>query len=180
MVPYPYDPERARALLAEAGYPDGFTISMGCPADGYVNINEVCLALQRTLARIGVDVEVEFRTTNAFWSEAQYGSVGAMFVDSWSSTIGEALPRLDGALNPGNYYTAWEDERFADLIARISTTVDRGARAALYGEIDALMRAEPPFIYLYQPTIFEAVNERVQDYRPRAAEEYYLFAVSLD
>ena len=180
MPPFPYDPERARELLAEAGYPDGFEISMGCPADGYVNINEVCLALQRSLGGIGVEVNVEFRTTNSFWSEAEYGAVGAMFVDSWSSTIGEALPRLDGALMPGNYYAAWHDERFAELIGEIERTVDRDARAALYREIHELMRDEPPFIYLYQPTIFEAVNDRVQGYLPRAAEEYFLDRVSLD
>jgi peptide/nickel transport system substrate-binding protein len=180
MPPFPYDPERAMELLAEAGYPDGFEISMGCPADGYVNINEVCLALQRSLGAIGVEVNVEFRTTNSFWSEAEYGSVGAMFVDSWSSTIGEALPRLDGALMPGNYYAAWHDERFAERIREIERTVDRDARAALYRELHELMREEPPFIYLYQPTIFEAVNERVQGYLPRAAEEYFLDRVSLD
>ena len=180
MPPFPYDPERARELLAEAGYPDGFEISMGCPADGYVNINEVCLALQRTLAGIGVEVNVEFRTTNSFWSQPQYGAVGAMFVDSWSSTIGEALPRLDGALMPGNYYTAWEDQRFAEMIDEIARTVDRDERAELYRQMHELMRDDPPFIYLYQPTIFEAVSERVQGYSPRAAEEYYLFRVSLD
>jgi len=180
MEPFPYDPERARELLTEAGYPDGFEISMGCPADGYVNINEVCLALQRTLAGIGVEVNVEFRTTNSFWSEAQYGAVGAMFVDSWSSAIGEALPRLEGALVPGNYYTAWEDQRFADMVEQITLTVDRDARAELYRQMHEMMREDPPFIYLYQPTIFEAVNVRVQGYAPRAAEEYYLFKVSLD
>jgi peptide/nickel transport system substrate-binding protein len=180
MPPFPYDPERARALLSEAGYPGGFSISMGCPADGYVNINEVCLALQRSLARIGVEVNVEFRTTNSFWSEAQYGAVGAMFVDSWSSTIGEALPRLTGALIPGNYYTAWEDPELAALIERIGVTVDRDARAGLYAQLHTRMRDDPPFIYLYQPTIFEAISERVSGYRPRAAEEYYLFNVALD
>jgi peptide/nickel transport system substrate-binding protein len=180
MEPFPYDPERARELLTEAGYPDGFEISMGCPADGYVNINEVCLALQRTLSQIGVEVNVEFRTTNSFWSEAQYGAVGAMFVDSWSSTIGEALPRLDGALVPGNFYTAWEDEAFAEMVDRITTTVDRDERADLYVQMHEMMREDPPFIYLYQPTIFEAVSDRVQGYMPRAAEEYYLFQVSLD
>ncbi len=180
MQPFPYDTERAMELLAEAGYPDGFEISMGCPADGYVNINEVCLALQRTLDRIGVEVNVEFRTTNSFWSQPQYGAVGAMFVDSWSSTIGEALPRLDGALVPGNYYTAWEDQRFADLVAEISTTVDRDERAALYQQMHQLMREDPPFIYLYQPMIFEAISDRVSGYNPRAAEEYFLFQVALD
>jgi len=82
MQPFPYDPERARALLAEAGYPDGFEIAMGCPTDGYVNINEVCLAIQRSLAQIGVEVRLEFVTTGRFWSEPRYGAVGPMYVDS--------------------------------------------------------------------------------------------------
>ncbi|MEX2540808.1 MAG: ABC transporter substrate-binding protein [Trueperaceae bacterium] len=179
MQPYPYDPERAMELLAEAGYPDGFQIAMGCPADGYVNINEVCLALQRSLAQIGVEVNVDFRTTNSFWSEPNYGVTGPMYVDSWSSEIGEALPRLQGALIPGNYYNTWEDERFADLIAEIEETVDREARAALYQEMHELMTEDPPFIYLYQPMIFEATTSRVKGYNPRPAEEYFLKSVSV-
>lgn len=179
MQPYPYDPERAMELLAEAGYPDGFEIAMGCPADGYVNINEVCLALQRSLSDIGVEVNVDFRTTNSFWSEPNYAVTGPMYVDSWSSEIGEALPRLQGALIPGNYYNTWEDRRFADLIADIEETVDREARAALYQEMHELMTEDPPFIYLYQPMIFEATASRVEGYRPRPAEEYFLKSVSV-
>jgi peptide/nickel transport system substrate-binding protein len=45
----------------------------------------------------------------------------------------------------------------------------------LYGELQVYMQENPPFIYLYSPNAFEAINTRVQDYRPRGAEEYYLF-----
>ena len=177
MKPFPYDPERARELLAEAGYPDGFEITMGCPADGYININEVCQAIASSLGRIGVDVEVDFQTTNAFWSEPRYAVTGPMYVDSWSSEFGEALPRLEGALIPGNYYNTWEDERLADMVAQIQQEVDREARAELYGEMHQLMREDPPFIYLYQPVIFEAIDADLEGYAPRAAEEYYLRSV---
>ncbi|MCS7069861.1 MAG: ABC transporter substrate-binding protein, partial [Anaerolinea sp.] len=141
--PYPYDPEAARALLTEAGYPNGFSISMGCPADAYLNINEVCLAIQRDLAAIGVDVTVEFKTSNSFWSEPGYGAVGPMYVDSWSSGTGEALGRLEGALIPGNYYNTWNDDRLTELIQQIGQTVDREARAALYREVHAYMYENP-------------------------------------
>jgi len=179
MAPFAYDPERARALLAEAGYPDGFDIQMGCPADGYVNINEVCQAVAQSLGAIGVNVDVDFQTTNTYWSEPQYAVTGPMFVDSWSSEVGEALPRLQGALIPGNYYTTWEDSELEALINQIDVTVDRDERAALYQEMHERMRNEPPFIYLYQPVIFEAVASNVQGYRPLAAEEYFLRSVRL-
>ena len=180
MEPFPYDPERARELLAEAGYADGFEISMSCPADGYVNINEVCLAIQRSLAEIGVEVAVDFRTTNSFWSEPQYAVTGPMYVDSWSSEIGEALPRLQGALLPGNYYTTWHDDELEALTHAIEQEVDREARAELYQEMHTLMTEDPPFIFLYQPLIFEAKRSNVEGYLPRPAEEYFLKTVSVD
>ncbi|MEX2502026.1 MAG: ABC transporter substrate-binding protein [Trueperaceae bacterium] len=180
MQPFPYDPERAVELLEEAGYPDGFEIVMGCPADGYININEVCQAISSSLAGIGVEVDVDFQTTNTFWSEPRYAVTGPMYVDSWSSEVGEALPRLEGALTPGNYYNTWEDERIADLILQIEQEVDREARAELYQEMHDLMREDPPFIYLYQPVIFEAINENLVGYAPRPAEDYFLHSVRFD
>jgi peptide/nickel transport system substrate-binding protein len=176
--PYPYDPERARELLAEAGYAEGFAISMGCPTDAYLSINDVCLAVQRDLGAIGIDLTVEFKTSNSFWSEAEYGAVGPMYVDSWSSGTGEALGRLEGALIPGNYYNTWQDETITNLINQISVTVDRDARAALYSEIQAYMHENPPFIYLYAPQIFEATGAGIEGYAPRANEGYDLTNVS--
>ncbi len=176
---YAYDPERAKKLLADAGYAKGFSISMGCPTDAYVNINEVCLSVQRDLEKVGVDVSLEFKTSNAYWSKANYGAVGPMFVDSWSSTVGEALPRLTGALIPSNFYGAWDDQDLVKQINAIRTTIDRKARAKLYSNLQKTMYDDPPFIYLYQPVIFEATSSRVQDYQPRSAEEYFLKNVSL-
>ena len=62
-----------------------------------------------------------------------------------------------------------------DLLAKISTTVDREARKALYEELQVYMQENPPFIYLYEPVAFEAVQNRVMDYYPRSAEDYWLF-----
>jgi peptide/nickel transport system substrate-binding protein len=179
LKPYPYDVERAKKLLADAGFEKGFSTSMGCPTDAYTNINEVCLSVQRDLEKIGVDVSLEFKTSNTFWSKANYGAVGAMFVDSWSSAVGEALPRLAGALIPENFYAGWNDPEIVKQVGAISATMDRKARAALYTKLAQYMYDNPPFIYLYQPVIFEAVSSRVQNYKPRSAEEYYLKNVSV-
>ena len=179
ILPYPYDPDRAVELLTEAGYPDGFSITMGCPNDAYLNINDVCLAVETDLEAIGIDVELEIMSTDVYWSEEGYGATGPMFVDSWSSSLGEALNRLTGALMPGEYYNVWEDETITNYINQIGVTVDRETRAGLYNELALYMNENPPFIYLYQPVSFEAINAAVQGYMPNNAESYFLNAVSI-
>ncbi|MCA3230146.1 MAG: ABC transporter substrate-binding protein, partial [Burkholderiales bacterium] len=54
----PFDPEAARRLLAEAGYPQGFEVGMDCPNDRYVNDEEICKAIVPMLARVGVKVNL--------------------------------------------------------------------------------------------------------------------------
>ena len=53
-----YDPEAAEQLLAEAGYPDGFTVGMDCPNDRYVNDEAICQAVASMLAKIGVKIDL--------------------------------------------------------------------------------------------------------------------------
>ena len=86
---------------------------------------------------------------------------------------------LNGALAKDETYANWYDEEFDNLITQIRGTVDVDARAKLYGEMQKGMREDPPFIYLYYPEAFEGVTLRVQNYRPRGAENYYLGDVSV-
>ena len=53
-----YDPEGAKKLLAEAGYPNGFEVGMDCPNDRYVNDEAICQAVVGMLARVGVKVNL--------------------------------------------------------------------------------------------------------------------------
>jgi peptide/nickel transport system substrate-binding protein len=57
---YPdYDVERAKALLEEAGYPDGFSIQLDCPNDRYINDEAICQAAVGMFAQIGIDVNLD-------------------------------------------------------------------------------------------------------------------------
>lgn len=180
--PYPYDQERALELLAEAGYPDGegLSLTMGCPTDAYLNINEVCLAIQRDLSSIGIDISIEFETSGSYWSEPQYGSVGLMYVDSWSAPDApEPMNRLGGALTPGNYYNTWEDATITDLLSQLLTMMDASERAELYSELHAYMFENPPFVYLYVLNSFEGVTNRVEGYAPNGAEMYRVNTITV-
>jgi peptide/nickel transport system substrate-binding protein len=177
--PIPYDPEQAKAMLAEAGYPNGFAVDMACPDGAYAHINEVCEIIRNNLNEVGVTGELDIMESNAYWELEATQSLVPLFVDSWSSQLTEAYPRLQGALNKGDSYANFYTDEIQGLLDDIATTVDVEERAALYGDIQQLMRDDPPFVYLYFPEAFEAVRTRVQNYEPRSAEQYYLWDVSV-
>jgi peptide/nickel transport system substrate-binding protein len=175
LEPYPYDPDRARELLAEAGYPDGFSMGFSCPIGAYTNFEQVCEAIQGYLGEVGIETELELMESAAFWDLEANKELPPLFGDSWSEGTGEALPRLIGALGGMDAsFSSWSDPEIDRLLDEISVTVDDTARAELYKELQQYMYENPPFIYLYEPTTFEAVNVGVQNYLPRASEVYFL------
>ncbi|PWW03769.1 peptide/nickel transport system substrate-binding protein [Hoeflea marina] len=83
-----YDPEGAKALLAEAGYPDGFKLTLHGPAGRYVKDSEVLQAIGQMLARIGIDASVEVMPWSMYsdaYSEGQF----SVFFASWGVNTGE-------------------------------------------------------------------------------------------
>ena len=174
--PFGYDPDKALELLEEAGYPDGFAMDMACPAGAYTHFEEVCEATVGYLGEVGIDVTLEIMESGHYWDLEATKELPPLFGDSWSAVGGEAYRRLLGALGGmDSSYSSWSDPEIDRLLDEIKLTADQEARAALYGELQVYMREDPPFIYLYEPVTFEAVNTRVQEYKPRSAETYFLY-----
>jgi peptide/nickel transport system substrate-binding protein len=175
--PFGYDPDKALELLAEAGYEDGFEMDFACPAGAYTNFEEVCEAIQAYLLEVGIQTNLEIMESGYYWDLEAAKELPPLFGDSWSEQSGEAYNRMTGALlGPDASYSSWEDEYIISTLHDISTTVDIDARKALYEELQQYMVDNPPFIYLYEPVAFEAIRDHVQNYKPRGAEEYFLWA----
>jgi peptide/nickel transport system substrate-binding protein len=173
--PFGYDPERAEELLAEAGYPDGFEMDMACPAGAYTHFEEVCEAVVGYLADVGIEIDLQIMESGQYWELEANKELPPLFGDSWSEISGEAYNRMVGALGGMDAsYSAWSDPEIDRLLEEISVTVDEEERTALYVELQEYMKENPPFIYLYEPMTFEAINTRVQNYQPRPAEDYFL------
>ncbi|MGF1666739.1 MAG: ABC transporter substrate-binding protein [Acidimicrobiia bacterium] len=179
---YAYDPDRARELLAEAGYADGFDMEMSCPSDAYTNFVEVCEAVAAQLTEVGVNVSLGVMESGAYWDLQAEKQLPPMFGDSWSANSNEAsaYDRLFGALGgEGASFSAWSDPEIDRLMGDIIVTLDDGERASIFTEIHRRLHEDPPFIYLYEPETIEAITDRVENYRPRSAEDYWLWAVEL-
>jgi peptide/nickel transport system substrate-binding protein len=173
--PFGYDPDKAKGLLAEAGYADGFAMGMACPAGAYTHFEEVCEAIVGYLGDVGIDVTLEIMESGHYWELESNKELPPLFGDSWSEVSGEAYNRMMGALGGMDAsYSSWSDPKIDEMLAQIAVTVDIEERKALYEELQVYMQEDPPFIYLYEPMTFEAVRTRVQDYKPRPAEDYFL------
>lgn len=179
---YPYDPDRARELLAEAGFAEGFEIAMACPSDAYTNFVEVCEAVAAQLGEVGLTVALDVMESGSFWDLQAEKQLPPLFGDSWSANSNEAsaYDRIFGALGgDGASYSAWSDPDVDALLEQVRTTLDDAARAAVFSELHREMHEDPAFIYLYEPVTIEATTSRVVNYRPRNAEDFWLWAVGV-
>ncbi|SDW70722.1 ABC transporter substrate-binding protein [Roseicitreum antarcticum] len=101
-----YDPERARELLAEAGYEDGWSMTIHGPAGRYVNDTDVLLAVGQMWAQLGLDVEVESVPTNVYFGQATAREFSAFMV-AFGITTGESSLALRNVLGSFDEDRGW-------------------------------------------------------------------------
>ena len=144
LKPEPYDPEGAKKLLAEAGFPDGFKMKIHGPNGRYANDAKVLEAVGQMLTRIGIKAEVVTIPPSVFFSRASAGGPDktpefSLVLVGWGSGTGESSSPLKsllatydkskglGAANRGRHSNPKMDEVLAQALA----TVDDGEREKL-------------------------------------------------
>jgi peptide/nickel transport system substrate-binding protein/oligopeptide transport system substrate-binding protein len=163
---FDYDPARARALLAEAGANHlSFEIWQRESAEG----NRVLEAVQGYLLAVGVHATLVRREWSAYKEAVNAGKVDAFFLD-WIADYPEAenflFPLFDSANQGGGGNRArFNDPDIDQRLDAASRISDAAARAGAYAEIDSLVYAQSPWIYLYFPTSFHVVSARITGYR---------------
>lgn len=124
LKPEPHDPEGAKRLLAEAGYPDGFGVTLHAPNNRYVNDDQIAQAVAQMLARIGITTRVETMPVNVYFSRARRDEF-AFALLGWGSFSGDlALRTLVGTADPAKGFGAWNWGRFSN--PRVDRTLEEG------------------------------------------------------
>ncbi|MGK5531499.1 ABC transporter substrate-binding protein [Streptomyces sp. URMC 129] len=164
---YGYDPDRARRLLAEAGYEDGFSTSVTVPTGGSGNLLPVPIteAIQRDLAAVGIEVEI--RTTD--WStligaEAEGEVALGSDAIAQSTTLFQSealLPLFIGSDSP--FWTGhYANERVDELLASAAASTDPDRRRADYREALALVTEDAPWLFVVNDRNPRALSPEVE------------------
>ena len=174
LKPDPYDPAKAKALLAEAGYPQGFQLTLHGPNDRYVNDSQIVEAIAQMWTRIGVKTAVETKPASMFFSEIAR-DLYTISLQGWASDTGEAsssLIQICASSNPekgrGAVFKASHFAR-ADIDAVIEeslATFDAAKREALYVRAEKMTAAEEGFIPLHHQVNIWAMKKHYA-LRPR-------------
>ncbi len=138
----PYDPKKAKALLAEAGYPNGLTFSFKTPQMAYASRSAE--VLQSMFADIGVTMNIVPTEFPAKWiSEVFKGG------DYDMTIVAHAEPMDVGIYARDNYYFHYKNPAFNKVIADAEHTTDETARNKLYGDAQKILADDVPALFLY-------------------------------
>jgi peptide/nickel transport system substrate-binding protein len=151
-----YDPARSRALLAEAGYPNGFSVPFECPTGTY---DEACQSVAGMLARVGIRAQLTIQP-NALFSQRIRRQEPMMYVLSWGVPTFDASYTIRAVMasrSVGGAATwnagGWSNAEFDALIPRIDNEQDPEARRGLIRQAHALHNADLGHIPMYHMMI---------------------------
>lgn len=163
----PVDLDRAKRLLAEAGFPEGFSVGMQCPNNRYVYDENICLAVVSMLARIGIKIEPMLEPA-AQWGRRlntqdvsffMLGHAGLPTADAYS-TLSEVIATAGGgrgSLNAGRY----SNKEFDALLAKIEQESDEPKRVALIREAMSIEKKDIAHIPIHQQPLVWAARKGV-------------------
>ena len=186
LKPETYDPEAAKKLLAQAGYPDGFALTLDAPNDRYANDDQLAQALAQMLARVGIQTKVETMPASVYFAKARAGEFSFALL-GWGSFSGDlALRALLATPNAATGYGAWNWGRYSNarvdaLLEQGFATLDEKKREALAREAATLALKDVPVILLHHQLASWAMKKSIaytartdeytfaRDFRPRQA-----------
>lgn len=139
---HPYDPEKAKALLAEAGYPDGFTFTIKTPQMAYAPRS--AQVMQAMFAEIGVTMNIEPTEFPAKWVQDVFKGR-----DFDMTIVAHAEPMDIDIYARDPYYFGYKNPAFNDILKKVEATADTGEQDRLYGEAQKILADDVPALFLF-------------------------------
>jgi dipeptide transport system substrate-binding protein len=183
---YPYDPAKAKQLLAQAGFPNGFDVDLWyLPVTRPYNPDGKRMAemIQADWAKVGVKATL----TTFEWAEYRKRSKGGehqIVMFGWSGDNGDPdnffVPLLGcEAVKGGGNSARWCNKAFEDLVVKAAQTPKQADRAKLYEQAQVIVKEEAPWITVAHSIRFEPLRKEVKGYKMDATAHHYFDAVDV-
>jgi peptide/nickel transport system substrate-binding protein len=177
--PYPYDADKAKQLLSDAGLPNGFSTSLTVPCGRYVRDKDIAQAIAADLAKVGVQADVQCVDSSAFIKKLftdkdpyplYYLALSSAFdAQSDLTNLSPTFP-----LNPSK----WTNDQFLKLYDQLVSTRDAAQRTSLSAQLQQVVHDDPPYLFLWQQFHWYGVNKKL-DWTPRPDEYVYFDEAAL-
>ena len=186
LKPYPYDPARAKRLLAEAGYPNGFSTTLWVPESGSGMQSPVAMStvIQSNLRAVGINVALQTFEWGAFIAKLR-SKEQELFALSWMAGNEDPdmvmYPLLHSSQwTPGGPNRAmYKNDTFDELLHQARLTTDEKKRAELYRQAQRIMHDDPPWIFIDHEIQTAAHARRVQGFKLHPSFDLRVETISL-
>lgn len=176
---YEYDLEKAKALLAEAGYENGFELELGGAFSGISNGADVAQAVANQLTEAGLKVTVLEKDSATVKEEYQAGISSDLTMTSFGGSYNNINLVSKTVLGTGARYSAYSDAVLDELINKMDTTIEEEPSKQCYLEVQQYMNEYAPTLPVYQSYAIYAYNKRLQNWEPRVDEMVILYGASV-
>ena len=166
LEPFPYDPDKARQLLAEADLADGFDSTIQLVAGSRTDIVEAAVA---QLAEAGIRLTIETAELAAFNQAWPDDSAPPLRYATWRPMY-DPHTFLSLVIDSAGFLSRHDNPKADDLIRAAAVEPDQAARAELYHELGRLLKDEPAAIYLWNLTSSYGISPDLTSWHPRGDE----------
>jgi peptide/nickel transport system substrate-binding protein len=158
----PYNPDAARGLLAEAGYPNGFSVTLDCPSNYYINDEAICRAAAEQLHEIGIAASVDAQPEDRHYQKVD-ARASDFWLESFTAETLDSLEVFDLFFRSGGVFNAfgYANPRVDELIEQLRTASLTYARDALIEEVWKIVLDEVVFVPLHHQVLVWAMRENL-------------------
>jgi len=175
--PYDYNPEKAKKLLAEAGYAKGFDFTINSPNGRYLNDKEMAEAVAGDLRKIGINATVKTHEWGTYMNRMYSHNNPPAYLLGWGNTSFDADFTINPLMRTGKVLSNLAFPKLDALIDQGISTMDPKKRQKIYSDAVKLIKEEALWAWSYQQVDIYGVNERL-NWKARTDERLVVFDMS--
>jgi peptide/nickel transport system substrate-binding protein len=174
--PYPFNPEAAKKLLAEAGA-QGFDLVLNSPSGRYLNDKEVSEAVVGDLRKAGINARVKVNEWGTYMNMLYSHKGGPSYLLGWGGATFDADATLFPLLRTGQVLSHYSNPNLDAMVEEARSTMDKAKRLKIYSEAAKLVKEEVPWAFSYQQMDIYGVSARLK-WKPRPDEKLFVVNMS--